>query len=222
MSLENIRANNKITVKPVTDPAFSRFGRIVDEIDCSDLCKRLRENSPLPNDTIYVASADALENGPEKAAFERLIFGGMEIQMGYCNGGNSMLNALEYHKGNEVNIACDDVVLLVACLTDVSGGRLAGDAIEAFFVEAGQAVELYATTLHYAPCKAAEAGFRVAILLPKGTNLPLPEGFSLPAADEARLLTAVNKWLYAHDDNCALRDAGAVCGIGGENIEIKL
>ena len=47
--------------------------------------------------------------------------------------------------------------------------------IEAFLLPKGTGVELYATTLHYAPCNADKNGFRVVIVLPKDTNLPLGE-----------------------------------------------
>jgi len=33
--------------------------------------------------------------------------------------------------------------------------------------------EVYATTLHYAPCNANENGFRCVVVLPKDTNLSL-------------------------------------------------
>lgn len=42
--------------------------------------------------------------------------------------------------------------------------------MEAFRIPSGTAVELYATTLHYAPCNASDGGFLVAVVLPKGTN----------------------------------------------------
>src|SRR5699024_8066987 len=73
----------------------------------------------------------------------------------------------------------------------------------------------YATTLHYAPCSADENGFRCVIVLPKGTNEDLP----FKAADEGenRLLTAVNKWLIAHEE--AGID-GAFCGLKGENVTV--
>ena len=221
MSLESLREKNSIAVRSVTDPAFARFGRVVDDLDCSGIRKRLTEGSPLPGapeETIYEPSAAVLENGPEKALLEQRIYGGMEIQMGYCNGRNTLLNALEYHKGNEVIVAGDDIVLLLACLSDLRGGRLCADQVEAFFQEAGQAVELYGTTLHYAPCQATSAGFRAAIILPRDTNLALP--FAPAASGEARTLRAVNKWLLAHDENAELLDDGAFAGIGGENIRI--
>ena len=87
--------------------------------------------------------------------------------------------------------------------------------IEAFYMPAGTAVELYATTLHYAPCTAKGDGFRCAIVLPAGTNLELD--FEPSAEGEDRLITAKNKWLIAHEE---AQIAGAFCGLKGENITL--
>src|SRR5699024_12860421 len=57
---------------------------------------------------------------------------------------------------------------------------------EAFLVPAGTMIEVYATTLHYAPCSAQEKGFRCVVILPKGTNTELT--FAVPAEGEARIM----------------------------------
>ena len=80
---------------------------------------------------------------------------------------------------------------------------------------AGTAVELYATTLHYAPCSAGDGGFRCVIVLPRGTNEPLT--FEPAKEGEERLLTAVNKWLIAHEEAGI---EGAFCGLQGENLSV--
>ena len=79
-------------------------------------------------------------------------------------------------------------------------------------------LEVYATTLHYAPCHADPAkGFRVMVALPAGTNTD----FRLPGAPNPldRQLWARNKWLIAHPDS-APAAKGAVIGLTGENIDI--
>ena len=87
--------------------------------------------------------------------------------------------------------------------------------IEAFYVPAGTAVELYATTLHYAPCSAGEDGFRCVVVLPKDTNLEL--NFTPGKDGEDKLITARNKWLIAHED---AKIEGAFNGLKGENITL--
>lgn len=49
------------------------------------------------------------------------------------------------------------------------------EKIKAFLIPAGTGVELYATTLHYAPCSVSENGFRCIVVLPKDTNTELTE-----------------------------------------------
>ena len=87
--------------------------------------------------------------------------------------------------------------------------------IEAFLVPAGTGIEVYATTLHYAPCHVNEGGFQCVVVLPKGTNTDLT--FQTEKTGEDSLMTAKNKWLIAHED---AKIAGAFNGLKGENITI--
>ena len=89
--------------------------------------------------------------------------------------------------------------------------------MEAFLVPAGTVIEVYATTLHYAPCNVAESGFKVVVVLPKGTNTDKPEIQVLNTEDA--WITARNKWLLAHPDADEAKQ-GAYVGITGENIDI--
>ena len=88
--------------------------------------------------------------------------------------------------------------------------------IEAFLLPKGTGVELYATTLHYAPCNADKNGFRVVIVLPKDTNLPLGEKHE---GGEDGHLTAKNKWLIGHPEGGL--PEGSPLGLIGENISLK-
>ena len=67
--------------------------------------------------------------------------------------------------------------------------------MKAFLVPKGTAVEVYATTLHYAPCGVDGDGFKVSVILPRGTNFPLKAEHK---GGEDSLITAVNKWLIGH------------------------
>ena len=86
-------------------------------------------------------------------------------------------------------------------------------------VPAGCAVELYATTLHYAPCSLVQEGFQVAIILVKGTNEAMPEVTGAIAED--RLMTARNKWLIAHEES-GLGADGAFVGLTGKNLKTNI
>lgn len=78
------------------------------------------EHTPLPEDVIYVPSVEELEAVPEAKTFSERVFGGLPIQIGYCNGNNHKLNAVEYHRNSEINIAVTDMILLLGWLPDVT------------------------------------------------------------------------------------------------------
>lgn len=206
-------------IQSITDNSFKTYGRIVDGYDYKLLLEILESETDKPSDgVIYEPTCAALENTPAFAQLRDNCYGGMPIEIGYCNGTNTKLNCFEYHKDNEINIAADDVVLLVARLQDVENGTIDSSKTEAFLCPKGTAVELYSTTLHYAPCSAKkDEGFRVAIVLPRETNFDMPQ--ITKANSEDSLLWARNKWLIAHKDT-AEATAGAHVGITGENIDI--
>lgn len=207
-------------IKKVTDAAFNRYGRVIDNVDFSALVERLAQ-TPLPEGVAYEPSVELLEELPIKEELSVKTYGEMPVQIGYCNGHNTMLNALEYHRDSEINVAATDAVLMLGLLTDVEADFTYDTAkVEAFLVPAGTAVEIYATTLHYAPCDVEGRGFRVAVVLPKGTNYPLQGAHAKTAegkaADEDALLTAVNKWLIGHQEGGL--DEGTFLGLKGKNL----
>ena len=210
----------KLQIYPVESEKFRRYGKVVKGFDCAELFERLKE-TPLPKaGTVYEPSAAGLEETEVCGQLRKRAFGGMPMQIGYCNGNNVRLNALEYHRSSEFNAAGTDLILLLGALQDVDPVSHSYDTsrVEAFSVPAGTLVEMYATTLHYAPCNASAGGFRDAIILPKGTNLPLE---AKPGTDgEDRLLFARNKWLIAHPE-AGLRGEGAFEGLTGENLSVE-
>ena len=82
----------------VFDERFRPYGRVVREFDGARLCQVLRSQTPVPEGTCYVPEADCLMALPEREALERHILGGLPVQMGWCNGHNTVLNCLEYHR----------------------------------------------------------------------------------------------------------------------------
>lgn len=202
----------------VTDEAFAPYGKIITGYDTKVLCKALKEKTSCPEDgTIYEASTDFLEELDISRKLKSTAYAGMPIQVGYCNGHNTKLNALEYHRGSELDIPADDIVLLLAKLTDISKeNTLNSNVVKAFYVPKGTIVQIYETTLHFAPCS-KDSGFRVAIVLPRGTNTPLQPHESLNAED--KLLWMQNKWLIAHEESKPA-SKGAWVGITGKNLDI--
>lgn len=198
----------------VTDERFKAYGKVVKDIDFSEMVRVLKEETPIPEDVAYVPGLEALESLPAGEELSRKVYGEMPIQIGYCNGHNSLLNALEYHKSSEINVAATDAILLVGKEQDITEDFTYDTALaDAFLLPQGMAVEMYATTLHYAPCGVDGAGFQVAIVLPKGTNLDLEESHE---GGEDGHLTAKNKWLLGHPEGGLPQ--GSPMGLVGKNL----
>lgn len=205
-------------MKSVFDRAFAPYGRVHEGYDLAGLLPAM-EAIPLPEEgTSYHPAIPALEEAGCFRALEERAFGGLPIQIGMCWGRNTGLNCLEYHRSSEFNVGTHPFVLLLAHQWDIEDGKLDTGKVEAFFVPAGVLVEVYATTLHYAPCHVEEAeGFRVAVVLPRGTNTEKPALAELSGED--RLMTARNKWLLAHPESPEARQ-GAWEGLTGANLDL--
>ena len=202
----------------VTDPEFAPYGQIADGFPVSELVETLKKTYQPGEGTAYVPSEPLLEVLSVKELVQDHLYGGMPVQLGWCNGFNTKLNCLEYHRDSEFNLGTGDFILLLAREDEIADGVLDTAKVKAFRVPAGVLVEVYATTLHYAPCHTdAAEGFRVLVALPKGTNTDRPDAPALTPEDKR--LWARNKWLLAHPDSSEAAD-GACIGLQGENIDI--
>ena len=211
-------------IKSVFSHAFEKYGKVLKGYDVTDLLKKLEDTTKKPDNAVIYEPGDAgLEALPIAKEFSDNAYGGMPIQIGYCNGNNTKLNCLEWHRGSELNIPANDMVLLLAPLQAVKNGKLDTSLVEAFYAPKGTVVEVYETTLHYAPCNAvkdgvvSKEGFRVIIVLPKDTNTEKPAIKEIDFED--KLLWARNKWLIAHPDSSEAK-AGAFVGLNGVNIDL--
>ncbi len=201
----------------VADPEFKEYGRVIKGYDLHPLIREM-EKLPVPEDVAYVASVPELEELLVAQELKMGVYGGMPIQVGYCNGHNQRLNALEYHRDSEVNVAVGDLILLLGRLQDVAEDyTLDTSSVKAFLVPSGTMIEIYATTLHYAPCQTKEDGFRCAVVLPEGTNGPLGEKPVVRCGEE-KLQTACNKWLIGHPEGGL--PEGSFLGLKGENVSV--
>ncbi len=202
----------------ITDESFKDYGQIIKGFDCKNLKENL-DKTPLPGKgTIYVASSHHLEQKEEMDYFCNNVYGGLPVQLGYCNGFNSRLNCLEYHRDSEINFSGSDFILLLARRLEIEKGSIDSDQVKAFLVPKDTLVEIYATTLHYAPVMTdRKKGFKVLVCLPKGTNGI--KGKINTVSEEDRYLFAANKWLLAHRDSAEFQD-GAIEGIKGKNLDL--
>lgn len=216
--LETLRKlNPDLPIGLVTSPEFGRFGRVVQMPEMDGFIRYLDRETDIPETgNRYVASDGGAEKPELMQRIQKLIYGGMPIEMGWCSGHNTKLNALEYHKGSEVDVAASASVLLLASLFDVREGKLDSKLVEGFYLQKGQAVELYATTLHYSPCAVTGKGFKMGVILPKGTNEPIDR-----SEYATTMLWARNKWLLVHPDAENLIGKGACACISGKNLEVR-
>ena len=205
-------------VYSVLDPEFAPYGKVIPGFDNESIMKALEASTPLPEGVEYVPAEPALECLPVFKQMQDNVYGGMPIQLGWCNGHNTKLNCLEYHRDSEMNLGTEDFILLLAKQDKIIDGVLDTADVEAFLCPKGVMIEVYATSLHYAPCSAKPGdGFRVMVALPRGTNGPAP--VIDPANEEDKMLRACNKWLLAHAEAAEASD-GAYVGLKGVNIDL--
>ena len=201
----------------VYDEEFKPYGKVLEGYDTKALTETM-ESFPLPEKgTDYRPGVPELEALEIFNKFGNRAFGGMPIQLGMCWGHNRKLNCLEYHRDSEINVGSSDFILLLAKEDEIINGKLDTAKVKAFRVPAGIAVEVYATTLHYAPVEASDNGFYTAVVLPKGTNTEYD--LETAVSEEDKMLWARNKWLIAHPDTDEAKK-GAFVGLEGINIEL--
>lgn len=201
----------------VFSPEFRAYGRVVEGYPVKGLLDALAQ-TPLTDGVVYVPREPLLHAAPEAQAIGEALYGGMPFQLGWCNGHNTKLNCLEFHRDSEFNLGTEDFILLLGLQGDIADGRLDTATVKAFRCPAGVLIEVYATSLHYAPCHTDPAkGFRVMVALPENTNTDYrPEG---GANVMDRMLWARNKWLLAHAESAEAAQ-GAVVALDGVNIDI--
>ncbi len=220
-TLEKLQAANPhITIYDIYSTEFKRFGR-VSQLDCSEMIDYLENQTEIPETGHYYTPDDEhMHSFKLYDVAYRENYGLIEVELGYCNGHSTYLNGMEYHKTNEFNIAATDMVIFLGCVIDMEGNYFDTKHARAFYVAKGEVVELYQTTLHYAPCKVFESGFKCGVILSKNTNV-LTGIVDTNAVGEHRLLFKQNTWLMVHPDYTEFVELGAFPGIQGENFHIN-
>lgn len=219
--LATLNEKNDVTILSVYDKEFATYGNIVEGYDFSGLINYMEKSTDIPEaGNIYVASVPEMEALPIVVELENRFYGGMPIQVGYCNGRNSTYNGFEYHKGSEINVAITDFMLVLGhtwLIAEDNTYRI--EDAQVFFVPKGTVIEMFQTTLHLSPCKVTDEGFKGIVVLPRGTNTPLASKPASPKGEDVLLLQR-NKWVIAHPDREPLIKQGAFPGLIGENKEL--
>ena len=216
-----IQLNTHIKIKPINDPAFKRFARVLKSEDFTEFFDYLENQTTVPEkDNYYIAHDPLMEKAVMHLDGIFHVFANMPVEFGYVNGNNSKLNALEYHKSSELNICLSPCVLMLARTEDITNNTLNTNHIAAFFIPKRTVIELHSLTLHFSPCKVQPAGFKCGVILPFGTNMDFVKPNSLDI-EENQLLFKTNKWILVHPEHQKMISLGAHIGIIGPNIEIK-
>lgn len=214
--LENLKKlNPEIELYDVSDKEFAPFGRIIKNLDTSEIIEAAKKIPNPESGSSYVPSCEDFEFLKLASEIENEFFGSLPTQIGYCWGHNTFMNATEWHTSSEINIAVTPLVLILGHVWDIEDGKIDSSKFKAFYLPAGTVVEVYATSLHFCPCEVEESGFGCVVGLPKDTNT------DLTIKTEDKLLFRKNKWIIAHVDNEVLKNKGVVAGITGTNYEIK-
>lgn len=199
-------------IQSIYDESFKKYGKIIDYPFNKTL--EILKTKPCLDRIIYRASDEELENTEEFDFVCKNMFGYMPIQFGYCSGHNKSVYCLEYHKCSEINIANEDFILVLGKIEDIVDGNYDSKNLEAFLVPSKIAVEIYSTTLHFAPCHMKQ-GFIMLVALIKGTNV----GNVNSSFDS--MLYATNKWLLAREDSYEAKNKNAHIGLIGDLIRIE-
>lgn len=214
--LDYLRKKNPgLKMYSVLDEEFCKFGRVIKNIDATEIVNvgKTIENPEI--DVRYLPSEEKFEVLDIAEQIRTEVFGTLPTEIGYCWGHSSFLNATEWHTSSEINIAVTPIVLMLGHLWDIKDGKTDSSNFTAFYVPEGTIIEVYATTTHYCPCQVQDEGFGCVVVLPEGTNT------QLEIRPEDKLISAKNKWVIAHNDNAAMIARGITPGISGENIAIK-
>lgn len=214
-TLEQIRkANPALDIRSVFDEEFEDFGQVIDLPQQKSLMYLLDKTEIPAVNNVYVREVDEWLQ-ERRAVIERDYYGEQKIEIGYCNGHSDHLNAFEFHNCSEINVAGTDLVLFLSRRSAINDMWVETDESQAFFVPKGTAIEVYATTLHFAPCAVDASVFRCLVILLAGTNSPLTD------SDPNSIVFQKNKWLLTHPENQRMVDKGARIGLRGSNYKVN-
>ena len=80
-------------IHSVYDPEFKRYGQVVTGLeDAVQEILTALEATPLPEGVGYVPTDSALQELPAATEISEHCYGGMPVQLGWCNGHNTKLD----------------------------------------------------------------------------------------------------------------------------------
>lgn len=211
--------NPTYQIKPITDPSFKQYGVIWENYDLTEVKNFAHNHFTIPSGpNVYVPSNPELEKCALFGELSRDIYAFMPLEAGQCMGHTSDFTAVEYHQGSEVNITLTDVIMVLAhrAILEEKDSIDAQKEADLFYVPAGTVFEMYSDTLHYSPIMVHDSGFKVIVVLPKGSNQPLKYGLK---THNPRIVKQ-NKFQLVHKCRTDKIAQGAIIGVTGDLIKI--
>lgn len=218
--LEKLREKNPAReILALDSPEFAVYGTVHPEVKVPHMREFVHARWT-GNEELYIPCEKALMEMEESLVFKENLFGQVDCQIGYYYGWGTKLNAVEYHKCSEVLVIFEPAVLILGSVWEIKDYKLDSSTMKLFYVPADTCVELYATTLHFAPLMATKQGISQVVAQSAGTNTPLVTA-KCGRTGEDRYLLERNKWVLAHKEYVGSLGAGAYEGIIGENIALS-
>lgn len=213
--LKQLQSYNDFDIISIEDSLFDLYGMRLN-IPVDGVSHYMKAHTNIPESgNIYIAKDESLTSHEVFQQLKHSLYGGLDIQVGYCNGNSTKLNALECHIGYEVNVAITDCVLFLALPSDIVEDQIDSSKVKAFYLPAGTVIALHDHVLHFAPCKVRDEGFKVIVVLLDKTNQ------DIELTHDHNRLFKFNKWLYVHPDRQDLINNKAKEGITGINFEVN-
>lgn len=221
--MEKIEAVRKVnptyTILDVTSREFKAYGTILEGYDDAAIREYAKKEIVIPKEgNSYSPSNDELEKFDIIKKIEADVYAGLPVEAGECAGNNTAFSAYEYHQGSEVNIVLTDVLMVLGKREQAVRGIFnAQENAKIFYVPAGTIIEMYSSTLHYSPCIVDKTGFKVIVILIKGSNEPFEEIFE----SKNKEIVKKNKFQLVHETRTDKIAEGIEVGLIGELITLK-
>lgn len=208
------KANPDKLIQTIGDESFKKFGDIKARYDISELTEYFDKNISI-NETgnTYVTSNPVVEKFSVVRKLSNDIYPAMLTQAGECVGHGTDFSAVEYHQGSETNVFFTDTIMVLAKRSQLTFNSInIQKQGEIYFIPRGSVIEFYSDTLHYAPIQVTKDGFKILVLVLKGTNEELPTNFH----SDNKTIVKVNKFQIVHESRKDKIAQGAVVGVTGD------
>lgn len=212
-------ANKDYVIYDINSPEFKAYGNVLKGYDLTAIKEYTDKHVMIPSEgNWYSPTNSTLESFEIVKEIEADVYAGLPVEAGECAGNNTSFSAYEYHQGSEVNLVLTDIIMVLGKREQLADGVFnAQEDAKLFYVPAGTVIEMYSTTLHYSPCVVHKSGFKVIVILIKGSNQPLEEHFK-SNNDE---IIKKNKFQLVHETRKDKIEQGIKVGLTGDLIDVK-